>query len=1625
MAAETTWAPPEVSTEPAPWSPPESSPAPAPDQAATFDRVYNGSLDSIDSRLLPHERPAVAALAQNTNNDEESRAQAFNQAYVKWEAPGLGENLQQNWPAVKSAYAKSRLGIDKADISDKELYGAISDRLSVPEPDVLQPGKWSGVARYKWYQLTNSISWHKAFDPVVNLPSAPQMRDIPEAGIDNPALQAGIYNSIFKPIAEGFLSPVGIATLGIGGELNAAAKVGSPLARRALVVMSGIFAGVMGKNALDQLPNMKAVLDNPDATTQQKTEAVGAPVGSALMALVAGLGTAFEVAPDANALLAKLRGATPDQAAVALRAEAAKTPVAAPALNAAAAQLDEISEPALDAKKKEAEAAAKPEATVAEGTPLPPNSRITIMEMGGKRATQIDIPGEGDRPAFSGSPEQAKAAGYTVPETAGMEPGQHITTAPEPVDATPSHAEITPLENGTFVVTDSRGALVDYATTHEEAERIAARADKIGPPLPPEPVSPFSESEPAGPVAPDPHGPVGVKNASMDAQRIGTGLEAPDHGETLKWEEARMNAAGVISRDPMAGRNLVDELAAKPRPVDGNEIAILLHEVNRTRLERNAADEALNEATRTGDEGARAAARIRVAMATEAFRKTDEALAKTGKLQGQALNARRMMMNEDYSLAALERRHIAANGGEPLDAKQQELVQKLAKDYADLEKKTAAHRELMEQRLAMSEADNAILRIINSARKTRKAPPKPARVMEYISARAGEARARIIARAKEGRVQAGLDPADVADHILVGAEYIAKGVVKAADWSAAMVKEFGEHLNENYLKVIYQKAKDSAAMMAKEAGPERDTVAERKDTVAMMKEKLAGGAKLSSLSHYVQKLAEQFVRDGITEREPLIDAVHGALKKVDPAITRRQAMDAISGYGDFRPLDADKAKAQLRDLKGQMQQLSKLEDMQKGSAPAKTGGERRTPSAEERRLQKMVNEAKRKGGFKVTDAATQLKTAIEAIKTRLKNEIDDLDHQISTGVKIVKGKTETPYDAESTALRERRDALKAQYDEMFPKKELTDEQRLSVAEKSADRQIAELERQIKTGEIFPEGKGEPLKLSSAELEAKRAKIAALKEEREYARGLIQPGEKLSPEESANRAFRVRTRNRIAALEDRIARDDYGPKPPRTAPPLDAESKALMAQKETIRKKDALAQLKYEEKNRTPAEKVLGAFVKWVRVGALSWPTVFGKLAGAAAWRMAMTPIEQVVGFGLSKIQPELAAKAPRRGVPELSGALKAEAKAHTEGIMLGIKGAGQLLRNKDTELSLMLSEAHLPAEWYDYFGKLHAALKEPTKMIEFSRSLESRTQHALRNGIDPTDPIEQMRLVDSAYKDANAAVFMQDNALVDLYKRAIASLEEKQKATGKPNLGLQVLSAAIQGEMPIVKVPTNIVAEIGEHMTGLLTGTAKSIFAHYNGLEGLSGEEADMILRLQTKGLIGTSLLLLGFFKAGQVGGFFQHGEKRKETDVQVGDVKVGDTTIDKAFLHSPQMGVVDFGATVRRVADSRFKKTDDQPKGLGMGLYAASVGLLDSVPFVRETSTVAKMLDEREVSSVAESKLTSLMIPGIVQWTAAQLDKKTPFSPFEDSVARKPTNIKEAFEKAIPGLRQEVPKNK
>ena len=296
-------------------------------------------------------------------------------------------------------------------------------------------------------------------------------------------------------------------------------------------------------------------------------------------------------------------------------------------------------------------------------------------------------------------------------------------------------------------------------------------------------------------------------------------------------------------------------------------------------------------------------------------------------------------------------------------------------------------------------------------------------------------------------------------------------------------------------------------------------------------------------------------------------------------MTDQQTKDLISGYGDYRTLDPEPAKATLRGIKGVYQQLAKISGMMSKIAPKATGVERRQVTDEERRLIKQVNDLKKKfskeGWMNSGDDSLRLKGLQQSIQARLKNEIRDMDLAIAKIQPIVREMGAVEYSEETKVLKTLRDAKKAEYDALFPKQEMTEEQRTAALDKHLERSIKKLEDDLSTGKLFADSK-KPVQ-TTPEIESKKQQLQQLRDERDALR-------KLDTLRIENRKIAM-VQKQINTVEEQIANKDISTKP-KGAPDLPAvaalkkELAALKQKRSDMR--EAIAP--YREQARLAAKK---------------------------------------------------------------------------------------------------------------------------------------------------------------------------------------------------------------------------------------------------------------------------------------------------------------------------------------------------------------------------------------------------------------------------------------------------------
>lgn len=661
-------------------------------------------------------------------------------------------------------------------------------------------------------------------------------------------------------------------------------------------------------------------------------------------------------------------------------------------------------------------------------------------------------------------------------------------------------------------------------------------------------------------------GVTGIKNDQTDIvareRNLPARMAAARRPHPYVWDEAMR----YMEENPQAQDGLVQRLREDPfSTVTDRETAMLLQRQIDLETKFDSAVERVNESWDAGDESAREIALADAQTAENALIDILEINRTVGTRQGQSLAARKMMGNRDYTLARMVGEARRSKGGEPLSPEERTQLEKDFEGINDTQSELEARIAEVDTEKAQGAADDAITDLKEQAAAEPEYEPAVLSLAERIRARLqkaeDEARVRL---SKKFNQQLGAVPdvTIISDLAIIAASKIGKGVLKFTEFSAQMIREFGEKV-EPYLQKAWDEADRKLDQAVRVSAPRAQTdkvkaAVKTVDQGEIRQKAVEGGkrrmakedAELGDLRPYVQKLALSFVRSGLTEREPLVDAVHSLVKEVVPDIDRRQTMDLISGYGDFAQLDPEAAKVKLRDIKGQLQQVAKLEDIVTKQPLQKSGVERRSISDLERRLQQQVNEAKRKHGVVTTDPARQLKGAVDAIKTRLKNQIKDLTAELETGSKPAK-KTQTEYDAEAQNLKAVRDRVQATLDEIQGKPEMTDEQRLQVAMRAVEKSIAEYDRKIATKDFSGEGRAKAP--TSVQLDALKARRDALKAEFEELRAMDEAWQE-------ERQFDA-LMNQADALAAKLKAGDVaperpGPKAPDTA--LVAEARARLA-----------------------------------------------------------------------------------------------------------------------------------------------------------------------------------------------------------------------------------------------------------------------------------------------------------------------------------------------------------------------------------------------------------------------------------------------------------------------------------
>jgi hypothetical protein len=546
-----------------------------------------------------------------------------------------------------------------------------------------------------------------------------------------------------------------------------------------------------------------------------------------------------------------------------------------------------------------------------------------------------------------------------------------------------------------------------------------------------------------------------LKNEVGEYERAVHGFEPASPTERIGMQKSWVEAAQL---GDLHGQGIAESLINNPnRGLTAVESAGLLR--YKVRL-GNKINESAEQTWKAATPEERAMAEIEYKRLSEHLFDLLDAIKKRGEAWGREGRWRQALAYEDFSLETmLAQARSNKNMGEPLTEAQLADVTKKHKEIKDAREA----REKSEEKSIKLEYENAMLKLELEAKKDVQ-PVEPHirviadRMKSYFDKRADEALKKIRERQAKGllfndpvAIVTGIPTETLLNLADIGVSKILskgiRGTEMTAEWASEMKSLIGDKI-EPFLKRIWDASQEALNKKSAEmSGSKSNTDKVRKLVRDMTPEELRARAtsqiktKLQNegrraLNKPVQRLVVSLIKSGIHDREQMVDTVYRTLVEIDPSITRVQTMEAISGFGDFKPLSMEEAQVIKRGMVGELQQILKLVYMANKLPPPKTGPQRREMTPKERQFLRAVNEAKFEFQVPVEDPIRQLKSALDARKTHLQNRIEDFNRRLKERDFEKKPRRELKLDKETLELMRLEEAAKQAWREEMIKDRL-------------------------------------------------------------------------------------------------------------------------------------------------------------------------------------------------------------------------------------------------------------------------------------------------------------------------------------------------------------------------------------------------------------------------------------------------------------------------------------------------------------------------------------------------------------------------------------------------------------
>jgi len=342
---------------------------------------------------------------------------------------------------------------------------------------------------------------------------------------------------------------------------------------------------------------------------------------------------------------------------------------------------------------------------------------------------------------------------------------------------------------------------------------------------------------------------------------------------------------------------------------------------------------------------------------------------------------------QDARKAAAKRQGVSSEDVKALDNRINELEKQLA------EKQKASIDKQFEQFINEVKSDQTA------------AKKKGGSVVDYFNELEAKARARIDKRGESAIFRSSVNPIDpqmLADHAIIGAAHIARGVKRGVEFGDAMVKQFGEKIRP-YLDDLWDASdrfyKANATKSKADLTPEQ--IVASSDGVDR---------------NLINSLVSARVKRGDTSVDNVFSEVTKDIQSKYPEVSEREIRDTFTGYGENKEPTRNDLLRQRNVVRRLAKLQSELEDVRNGKAPWKAEHQGQTKSEYVLAKERELEEAMAKAGIPLRAVKSDAER-LGMRKKAMQNELRKIERNLSNGNFAKPERRSIPLDPEGAAIQ--------------------------------------------------------------------------------------------------------------------------------------------------------------------------------------------------------------------------------------------------------------------------------------------------------------------------------------------------------------------------------------------------------------------------------------------------------------------------------------------------------------------------------------------------------------------------------------------------------------------------------